>query len=62
MSAGVPRDQLKEIDEFAKTVSEDDHSTHAKVARGISILARDHMVVQAQREMIRQQWREFFTK
>ena len=62
MSAGVPRDQLKEIDEFAKTVSKDDHSTHAKVARGISILARDHMVVQAQREMIRQQWREFFTK
>jgi len=62
MVAGTPKDQLKELDEFAKTVSKDDFSSYAKIARGVSMLARDHVVIQAQREIIRQQWKEFFKK
>ena len=62
MFAAAPPETLKELDELAKVVKNDDYSQSAKAARGVSILAREHVIVSASREGIRQQWRTFFEK
>jgi amidase len=62
MLAGAPEETLQQLDQLAKEVEDDDMSSLAKTARGASIMYRDWVVVNAKRQYMRQQWKEFFTK
>ena len=60
MLAGSPKEVIKGLSEINSSLSPDDNSELAKVARGSVLTHTDWVVVNAMRQNIRQKWRKFF--
>jgi amidase len=62
LSARFPAEQYEKARDAAARLDADDQSLPAERARGVALSHRDWILADAQRAVLRQQWRELFTE